>query len=198
MAVTLPLTPIVIFYIQYSLPDTVITLLLVLFFSVGFVGLMIALYYGLGSAMLFHGMDILRLIAPPEPFIERKFAILNKDPVYAIAQWGSNALFFVAFYQSERTFEQKVSVPKVIWKWEYNHPIGENKVARREGNFTVPVDRGTYYAGDGILYALLLEQTRIVTYQKNFTKEELSQIVDSLKQEVIAFGSGRKLVDDEF
>lgn len=148
--------------------------------------------------MLFRSMDILRQIAPPEPFIEGKSAVLNKDPVYGIAQWGSNALFFVSFLQSERTFDRKVTVPKVIWKWEYSYPIGNIKVARREDNFTIPVDKGTYYTGRGILYALLLEERRVVTLPKKFTDEQLNQIVAHLAREVVSYGSSRQAVDDDF
>ena len=198
MCVVLPLLPIVIFLVQYSLPASTMTILFITLVVIGFLGMVIFLYYGIGSRMLFRGMDVLRQISPPEPFIDGKFAVLNKDPVYAIAQWGSNTLFFVAFYQSERTFDQKVSVPRVIWKWEYSHPVGEIKVARREGDFTIPVDRDTYYKGRGILYSLLLEETIIVSIRKNYTVEQLNQIVDRLAQEVMKFGSGSQLIDDDF
>lgn len=194
----LPLLPVIIYLVQYSLPSSFI---LAMFISIGFIGmlgLIIMGYYGLGSSMLFRSMDILRKIAPPEPFIEGKFAVLNKDPVYCVAQWGSNALFFVAFYQSERTFDQKMKVPRVIWKWEYSHSIGEIKVARREGNFTIPVDTGTYYTGRGILYSLLLEQSVIITIRKKFTDEQLNQIVDNLAREVVSNGSSRQVTDDYF
>ena len=196
MCSALPLLPVVIFLVQYSLPSDLIPVLFIPFVFIGLLGFIIFLYYGAGSSMLFRSMDILRQIAPPEPFIERKFAFLNKDPVYAIAQWGSNVLFFVAFYQSERTFDQKVIVPRVIWKWEYNHPIGEIKVSRREGNFTIPVDKGVYYTGRGILYSLLLEQRAIITYQKSFTADQLNQIVEDLAREVVSFGSSSQLDDD--
>ena len=198
MLTALPLLPVTLFLVQYSLPLSFIPLLFGLFGFIGILGMIILGYYGMGSSMLFRSMAILRQIAPPEPFIEGKFAVLNKDPVYGIAQWGSNALFFVAFCQSESTFDQKVKVPKVIWKWEYSHPIGEIKVARREDNFTIPVDKGTYYTGRGILYALLLEQTKVITYQKKFTDEQLNQIVAHLAREVVSYGSSRQAVDDDF
>jgi hypothetical protein len=189
---------IMIFLAQFTLPASTVTILFITLVAIGFLGMVIVLYYGMGSSMLFRGMDILRRISPPEPFIAGKFVVLNRDPVYGIAQWGSNALFFVAFYQSERTFEQKVSVPRVIWKWEYSHPVGEIKVARREGDFTIPVDRDTYYKGRGILYSLLLEETIIVSIRKNYTVEQLNLIVDKIAQEVMNFGSGSQLFDDDF
>lgn len=198
MCATLALLPVVVFLVQYSLPMDLMFILLIPFAFIGILGAILLVYYKAGSSMLFYSMDILRQIAPPEPFIEGKFAVLNKDPVYGIAQWGSNALFFVAFSQSERTFDQKVIVPRVIWKWEYSHPIGEIKVARKEGNFTIPVDKGTYYSGQGILYSLLLEKTTVITYRKNFTDEQLNQIVENLTREVVSYGSRRQVVDDDF
>jgi hypothetical protein len=123
---------------------------------------------------------------------------LNKDPVYAIIQWGSNAIFFVAFFQSDRTLGKKVKLPRVIWKWEYTHPIGEIKVARRENAFTIPVDKGIYYTGRGVLYSLLLERTVIVTIPKTFTAEQLNRIVDSLVREVSTYGSSSQLDNDDF
>lgn len=193
MLAALPLLPITLFLVQYSLPSTFVPVLFISFGFIGILGMTILGYYGGGSSMLFRSMDILRQITPPELFIEGKFAVLNKDPVYGIAQWGSNALFFVAFHQYERTFDQKVKVPRVIWKWEYSHRIGELKVARRENTFTIPVGRGIYYTGRGILYALLLEQTRVITYPKKFTDEQLNQIVDNLAREVVSNGYSRQV-----
>jgi hypothetical protein len=198
MSVALLLLPIVLFLVQNSLPTIALTLLLIAFSMIGLLGTLICLYYGMGSSMLFRGEDILRKIAPPEPFIEGKLAVLNKNPVYIIIPWGSNALLFVAFFQSERTFDQKVKLPRVIWTWEYTNPIGDIKVARRENTFTIPVDKGIYYTGEGVLYSLLLEKTGIIAVPKTFTAEQLNRIVDSLAQEIVTYGSSRQLDNDDF
>ena len=197
LCTALPLLPVVIFLVQDTLPSDIVVFLFIPFTAIFLLGALVFFYYWGGSSTLFRGMDYLRQISPPEPFIEGKFAVLNKDPVYAIAQWRLNTLFFVAFYQSERTFDQKVRVPRVIWTWEYTYPVGEIKVARRENNFTIPVGEGTFYTGKGILYSLLLRQTGIVTVQKSFTAEQLNQIVDSLAREVVTYRSS-KVVDDDF
>ncbi len=198
MCATLVLIPVVVFFVQNSLSMDLMLILLIPFALIGILGAILLVYYKMGSSMLFYSMDILRQIAPPEPFIEGKFAVLNKDPVYCIAQWGSNALFFVALNQPERTFDQKVKVPRAIWKWEYTRPIGKIKVARREGNFTIPVDRDTYCTGSGILYSLLLEKTVLVTYLKKFTDEQLNQIVDNLAREIVSYGSRRQADGGDF
>jgi hypothetical protein len=195
---SLLLLPLVIFLMQRSLPAGVSMILIFVFPVIGVLSALISAYYAIGSTMLFRNMDILRQIAPPNLFIEGKLAVLNKDPVYAIAQWGSNALFFVAFFQSERSFEQKAKLPRAIWKWEYNHSIGDIKVARRESTFTIPLDEGTYYTGNGILYSLLLERTVIVTVQKAFTAEQLNRIVESLAREVGSHGSVDWNFNNEF
>ena len=175
---------------QISLPPGSLMIPFTILTVIGVLGVLFIVYYRTGGNLLFHGMDVLCLISPPEPFVEGKVAVLNRDPVYAIAQWGSNALFFVGFYQSERTFDRKVKVPRVMYRWEYSHPIGEIKVARREGDFIIPVERGAYYKGKGVLYSLLLEKKLIVTIRKDFTAEQLNLIVESLAQELAAIGSG--------
>ncbi len=197
LCTALPLLPVVIFLVQDTLPSNIVVFLFIPFPAIFLLGAIVFIYYWNGSSMLFHGRDILCQIAPPEPFFEGKSTVLNKNPVYAIAQWGSNTLFFVALYQSERTFDKKVSVPRAIWKWEYTHPVGEIKVARREGTFTIPVDKGIYHTGKGVLYSLHLEQIGIVRLLKRFTAEQLNQIVDSLAREVVTYGSS-KVLDDDF
>ncbi|MGY5881984.1 MAG: hypothetical protein RTV31_17185 [Candidatus Thorarchaeota archaeon] len=198
LCAALPLLPVVIVLVQNTLPSGIIDILFIPFTSIFLLGALVFFYYWNGSSMLFHGRDILRQIAPPEPFIEGKSVVLNKNPVYVIAKWGSNTLYFVAFYESERTFDKKVRVPRVIWQWEYSHPVGEIKVARREDTFTIPVDKGTYHTGKGVLYSLHLEQIGIVRLLKSFTAKQLNQIVDSLAREVITDGSNSQLVDDDF
>ncbi|NHI90014.1 MAG: hypothetical protein EAX87_10865 [Candidatus Thorarchaeota archaeon] len=198
MCVALPLLPISTFFLQYSLPVSAITTLFIALSGIGIVGFVIVTYYKIGSSMLFRGMDVLNQIAPPEPFVEGKLAVLNKDPVYIIIQWGSNALLFVAFFQSERSFDKKVQLPRAIWRWEYTHPVGDIKVARREDEFTIPVDKDTYYTGRGVLYFLLLEETKIVTVSKKYTPEQLNRIVNALAQEIATYGSGDQSFDTDF
>ena len=192
------LAPITIYFLQYSVPSEMILLILVSFFSIGIIGTILTVYYGSGSSLLFYGIDILRKLAPPEPFIQGKFGVLNKDPVYGIAQWGSNGLFFIAFSQSERTFERKVKVPRLIWKWDYNHSVGDLKVARKKDTFTIPIDRDTFYTGEGVLYALLLEGTGPLRIRKTFTAKQLQQIVDDLAVEIGGFESSTQSGIDDF
>jgi len=184
---------VVLFFLPESTPEVVGFAIVIVIFPITFVlGMLGLVYYAKGSSMFFRGMDILRQITPPEMFIEGKFAILNKDPVYAIVQWWSNTLFFLAFFQSERSFDTKVKIPKVIWKWDYSHQIGEIKVARKEGEFTIPVDQNTFYTGKGIVYSVF------VTLQKKYTTEQLNKIIDSFAREIKSNGSGRTLVDEDF
>ncbi|MFX1482748.1 MAG: hypothetical protein ACFFCP_06105 [Promethearchaeota archaeon] len=199
LCVVAPLLPIVIFLIQYRFPGDSGLLFILTLVVIGFLGAAIIIYYGMGSSLFFRGMKILRQISPPEPIIEGKFAVLNKDPVYAIAQWGSNVLFFVAFYESERTFDKKVNIPKMIWIWEYSHPIGDIKIARREDVYTIPVGEGVYYSGRGILYALLVEKGTLlkVRIPLSFTAEQLNQIVDALTKDASTYGSSSQFLDDD-
>lgn len=198
LCVIAPLLFFAMFFTHNLLPQSVMMTLFITLCVIGILGVLIVVYYGAGSSMLFQGIDVLHQIAPPEPFVEGKLAVLKKDPAYVLIQWGSNALFFVAFLHSERAFDKSVVLPRVIWKWEYSHPIGDVKVARREGNFTIPVEKDTYYTGRGILYSLLLEETTIITLRKSYTDEQLNQIVEALAQEVATYGSSRRLFNDDF
>ncbi|RLI53899.1 MAG: hypothetical protein DRP09_14515, partial [Candidatus Thorarchaeota archaeon] len=84
----------------------------------------------------------------------------------------------------ERLFERKVSLPRVIWKWEYTHQIGEIKVARRVGRYAIPTGKDEYREGEGLLYALLFENTGYISGPREFTADKLIRIVDALTAEV--------------
>jgi len=56
----LPFMPIVIYFVQYSVPSSIILLLIVGFSIAGFSGLVLAMYYGLGSSMLLYSLELLR------------------------------------------------------------------------------------------------------------------------------------------
>ncbi len=189
MCIALPLLPVVIFLVQYMIPSKLMLILFISFAIVGFAGLTILVYYSQGSSMLFRSIKILRKLAPPNPVIEGKYAVVNKDPVYVLGQWGSNVIFFVAFHQHERSFEQKIKIPQVIWKWEYSLRIGAYKVARHEDEFTIPVGDGTYRTGRGILYSLLLFRQSVVAIPRDFTAEELNRIIEHLIKDVGNNGS---------
>ncbi|MFX1482747.1 MAG: hypothetical protein ACFFCP_06100 [Promethearchaeota archaeon] len=196
MFLALPILPIVLFFLQYSISAPELIPFLMAFIVIGAFGGVICMYYLVGHSTLFRGIDILRRMAPPEPFIEGKLAVLNKDPVYVIARWGLNTLFFVAFYESERSFDKKVKLPRVIRIWEYNRQLGDVRVARKEDEFSIPVDRDTFYRGRGILYALMLEERFIVTFRKRYTVDELNQVADRLAQEVSSYGSDSQSFTD--
>ncbi|MGQ4913020.1 MAG: hypothetical protein ACP6KW_12705 [Candidatus Thorarchaeota archaeon] len=185
LAFSLALMPMAIFVIQYSLPRQTMMLIIMLLAIVGMLGVVVLLYFRVGYSLFFRGLDTLRLISPPEPFFEGKIVVVDKDPVYVVAQWGSYVLFFVAFTQSERIFERKVSLPRAIWKREYTHQIGEVKVARRVGRYAIPTGRGVYREGEGILYALLPDNTGCILGPREFTTDELIRIVDALTAEVV-------------
>lgn len=191
--------PFAILLARFPIPTEIAMILVFVFLVIGILTAFLIAYYVIGSSMLFRGTDVLWHIAPPAPFIEGRLAVLDKAPVYVIAQWGSNALLFVALFQPERAFEQKIKLPRAIWTWEYTYLIGDIKVARRESTFTLPVDEGTYCTGNGILYSLLLERgAGIFAFPKTITAEQLNLIVDSLAREVGSHGSGENFDFDNF
>ena len=191
------LVPIMTFLIRISLPIEVLTILIIICSLVGLQGAFISLYYWSVGSPFFRGIDILHQIAPPEPFIVGKAAVLNKDPVYVINKWGISALFFVVFKESERSFDNKVRLPSLLGRWEDTYLNGIIRIARKEDNFVVPVDTDTYCKGEGIIYALLLE-IDIFGPQKDYSVDLLNTIVRCLADEVVSHGSDTRLFDDEF
>ena len=184
MMVALPLLPIVVYFIQYSVPPEAILPVFTIFAIVGFSGFGLVLYFGMGSSMLLHSLKQLKKLSPPEPMLVSRHVVLNRNPVYVIGQWGSNTIYFVAFHQPERIFDSKLRVPRLVWTWEYRHQIGDLKVARREGKFTVPVEEGMYLSGEGIIYSLRSDRGARIRIRIDFSAEQLSQIIDHLSDDI--------------
>jgi hypothetical protein len=155
-------------------------------------------WYGIGASYFFLSLDHLKKISPPDPIIVGRSVIMDKNPVYGIGTWGSNVLMFIAFYTRERAFHQKVKIPRTIWKWEYKLEIEGAKVARREGTYTIPVSRDEYYTGEGVLYALMTVGGVYVAIQRDFSSQQLNQIVTHLEKEVTSYGAGRQSIDSQF
>jgi hypothetical protein len=147
--------------------------------------------------LFFLSLDLLKKLSPPDPIIVGRNVVISKDPVYGIGSWTSNLLMFVSFYSPERVFHEKVKIPKNIWKWEFKLEIGEIKVARREGIYTIPIGPDEYYTGEGILYALLLEGGVYVVMPRDYSSEQLQQIVSSLEAEMTSYGSSKSSFDDQ-
>lgn len=199
MAIGLVSLPILIYNMQYSAPSDTLLMIVTPLIVIGSIGFIILVYYGDGSSKMFHSLDILKQLSPPEPFIEDRLAVLNKSPVYGIAQWASNVLLFVAFHEVERTFNQNARVPKVIWTWEYKHKIGRVKVAIREDEkVTIAVEPGTYYTGQAIVYSLLVQENVMIKYQRRFNTQQLNEIVDHLANKIASYGSDLSSLDDEY
>jgi hypothetical protein len=160
-----------------------------------FTGLGMVFWYGKGASLFFQSLDLLKKLSPPDPITVGRSVVMNKSPVYGIGTWGSNVLMFVAFYSQERVFHQKLKIPRTIWKWEYKLDISDAKIARREGTYTVPIGNDEYYTGEGILYALMIEGGVYVVTQRDFSSEQLNQIVAHLEKEVTSYGVGRPSID---
>jgi len=86
--------------------------------------------------------------------------------------------------------KKKVKVPFVIWRWEYKLLIGEVKVARREGQYTVANSEEDFITGDCILYSMLIESMPPFQEFQYPSSNQLLQIIESLETETTRFGSG--------
>jgi hypothetical protein len=154
-------------------------------------------WYGKGASLFFLSLVQLKKLSPPDPILIGRCGVMNRDPVHVIGTWGSNVLMFVGFYSYEHVFHQKLKIPRNIWKWEYKFEINDVKVARREGTYTVPIGNDEYQTGDGILYALLLEGGANIPTQRDFSSEQLHQIVTHLEKEVVSYGSSKHRIENE-
>ena len=196
MLLSLVAMPILIYYIQFLVPSNMVLFIIIGFGAIGMAGLVLIFWYGKGASMFFHGLDILKKLSPPDPIFIGRCVVMDKDPIYGVGTWGSNVLMFVAFYSRERVFHQKLKIPRTIWTWEYKLDIANAKVARREGTYTIPIGGDEYYTGEGVLYAIIIEGGVYVTIQRDFSSEQLHQIVAHLENEVTSYGAGRRGVDN--
>ena len=197
MLLSLIAVPILGFYIQFLVPPSVVMMIFVIIAVIVMTGLAIVFWYGKGASLFFLGLDLLKKLSPPDPIITGRYVVIDKSPVYGIGKWASNLLFFVAFYTPERVFHEKVEIPGSIWKWEFKLKIGDIKVSRREGVYTIPIGPDEYYTGEGILYALLLEGGVYIVMPRDYSSEQLQQIVANLEAEVTSYGSSKSDFDDQ-
>ena len=182
--IALLLVPVYIFFGQNTMPFDFMVATSVILGFIGFLGIMTLLIYGQGSSLLYRCVKTIKKLAPPDPVFVEKFAVMNKDPVYVLAQWGIYAIRFIGFHHAETTFEHKTKIPGLITRWEYNYKIGAFKVARREGKFTIPVDEASYITGDGILYSLLLSRPGFSALPRDLSKEQLEMIIAHLTEDL--------------
>ena len=184
LCIALLLVPVYIFFGQNTLPFDFMAATSIILVFIGFLGIMTVAFYGQGSSVLYRSVKIIQKLAPPDPVFVGKFAFMNKDPIYVLAQWGLNLIRFIGFYHAETSFEHKTKIPGLITRWEYSHKIGAFKVARREGKFTIPVDEATYITGDGILYSLLLFRPGFSALPRDLSKEQLDKIIEHLTEDL--------------
>jgi hypothetical protein len=153
-------------------------------------GITVFIYYGSGSKLFFHSLNLIKMISPDEIVLKNRYAVAKKGLIHLVATWGSNALVFITFLHSIPSEKLKLKIPRVIWRWEYKVSIGEVKVARREGEYTVPVSEEDFITGECILYSLLIESMPPVRVLQNPSKDQLLQITSKLVDEAAGIGSG--------
>lgn len=166
------------------------------FFMVGpLLGAIIFIFYGLGSKLFFHSLDLIKKISPDEIVLKNRFVVAKKGLVYLVTTWGSNALFFIVFLHSMPAEKSKLKVPRVIWRWEYTFIIGEIKVARREEQCTLPISTDEFINGECILYSFLIESMPPVRMLQHPSRDQLIQIADKITEEASSIGSGKPHLD---
>lgn len=153
-------------------------------------GFTITFYYGAGSKLFFHSLDIIRKISPDEVVLKGRYAVAKIGRVFLVAYWGSNTLFFIAYMHSMPAERQKLDVPSVIWRWEYKIDIEGFKIARRQERFTVPISQEEFISGEGILYSLLIESMPPLRVLQYPSRQQILEIASQLADEASGIGSG--------
>ncbi|MFW9884756.1 MAG: hypothetical protein ACFFEX_10265 [Candidatus Thorarchaeota archaeon] len=153
-------------------------------------GFVITFYYGAGSKLFFHGLDIIRKISPDEVVLKGRYVVVKTGRVFLVAYWGSNTLFFIAYLHSMPAERQKLDVPGVIWRWEYKINMEGLKIARRQERFTVPISQDEFISGEGILYSLLIESMPPLRVLQYPSRQQILEIASQLDDEASGIGSG--------
>ena len=178
------------FIIQAVIPEWVFGYIFVFFLVVVFSGLVYFMYYGVGSKLFIHSLDLFKEISPDAIVLTNRYAVAKKGLVHLVTTWGSNALFFIVFLHSVPAERLKLKIPRVIWRWEYKVAIGESKVARRQGQYTVPISEEDFITGECILYSLLIESMPPFSKLQYHSRDHLLQIASKLADEATRLGSG--------
>jgi hypothetical protein len=147
-------------------------------------------YYGAGSRLFFHSLDLIREAAPDKVVLRGRYAVAKIGKVFLVAYWGSNTLFFIAYLHSMPAERLKLDVPSVIWRWEYKIEIEGFKIARRQEQFTVPISQEEFISGEGILYSLLIESMPPFRMLQHPSRHQVLEIASQLDDEASGIGSG--------
>ena len=174
---------VVAYFIQGLVPDMLMLSLFFAMFIIIMIGLGLVIYYGKGGDLFFHSLEIIKLLTPSPPLLTRRFAVATRDRVHAVAFWGSNVVMFFNFHQPRPALTLEPKIPRTIWTWEYKVSIDDVKVARREGDFTIPTAEDGFITGEGILYALLVEGRWYSGQTLDFSEEQVLKVVEHLSRE---------------
>ena len=112
------------------------------------------------------------------------FAVAKVNDVYLITHGTSGHIYAVAFRGSPQ-FEPKfkAKLPKTFLGWEKQIDVGEMKLFRREGTFSVPISLEESVTGDAVLYGAPFQSSRYQWTVPEFTREELMAIVESITED---------------
>lgn len=189
MVLAMPSLPTIVYVTQYMIPRDLMLLVITGFTGIGIVGMVFLVYFGRGYSMFRHGIELLKKLAPPEPMIFHRIAVVQKEPAYVVGQFGSDVIMFIAFIERNIVPHEDFDIPQVVWKWDYDLEIAGVKLARREATFSIPVDPMHSHRGEGVLYSLMTETGFKYTAKKDYSKEQLNEIVNHLVDEVAPYGS---------
>ncbi|MHA2349227.1 MAG: hypothetical protein ACXADL_06295 [Candidatus Thorarchaeota archaeon] len=180
-------TPILIFIIPFLVPAEltdqafIVTIVGTMFLAI--VGLILAIYFGVGTTILLKGFDILTRV-DSQPILTKRYAIAKSNDVYLLTYGLSGHLFVVAFRGFPQfASEYKVKLPRAFYRWESRIEIAGVKWYRREGIFSIPVSLGECVSGDAVLYGVPYQPSRYNWNVPEFSREQLVAIVDHIAED---------------
>ncbi|MHA2086551.1 MAG: hypothetical protein ACXABD_22650 [Candidatus Thorarchaeota archaeon] len=177
-------TPILVFIIPFLVPTEltdqafIVTLVSTVFLAI--VGIILAVYFGVGTTVLLKGFDILTRV-DSQPILTKRYAIAKINDAYLLTHGLSGHLYVVAFRGTPQFVSgYKVKLPRAFFRWESRIDIAGAKWFRREGIFSIPVSLEECVSGEAVLYGVPYQPSRYNWNVPEFSREQLLAAVEHI------------------
>ncbi len=151
---------------------------------IGTVGLIVLTWYAVCWSLLSRLLPVMMLIGETRILPDKKVAIARRGNVHALLKWGQATIMLLAFRQPIRSFDETINVSRGFLRWEFKIGIGDIRIARREGVYSIPIDDHEYIRGEAVLYGIPTENPGLLRYGISYTQEQIDAIIDRLLDEV--------------
>ncbi|MFW9850489.1 MAG: hypothetical protein ACFFF4_15260 [Candidatus Thorarchaeota archaeon] len=177
---------IVIFYIQFTPLEFLVSSLFIGMFVAIMTGLVVFVLYGVESGGKLRAYEKLKVLGPPEPVVGKRYVLVEYNDVYIIATTWTNFLHFVAFKDKAGVMSStKMKLPKFLISWQDKVEVDGVKLYRKEDTFSVPTLQGDFISGEAVVYSGAYVPSRYNWVVPEFTKEELIAISKRVAEDAI-------------